>query len=160
MRRFSLFALCYVVAGSAGYLALVLASSRSSASIASWLVDSLGFLYGTLLYIAGLSALYMSCRIVRRVRDPAAVATALPIAFLPSFIGVVGLVHGYISIFRMVAASGTYPKPNDMLDAQSTVLVCLLTGLVLTFPSFVLLAVAMVVKQTRFKKDLGERDAP
>lgn len=112
MKRFSFSALCYVSAGFAGYLALVVTSNGSSASIASWLLDSLGFLYGTLLYVTGLAALYMSCRTIRRARNPGTVACALPIAFLPAFIGVIGLIHGYTSVFHLVAASGTYRKPN------------------------------------------------
>ena len=146
MPRFSLIFICYVVTGFAGYFALFAVASRNDSSFISWLANSLGLLYGTLLYTSGLSAFYVACRSVLRSTRPTEVAAVIPFTFLPAFIGAIGLVHGYIDVYRVLSYSGTSPNPSEMFQAHSVVLVCLLVGLCFTFVSFAILSIAMIVK--------------
>jgi hypothetical protein len=146
MPRFSLIFICYVVTGFAGYFALFAAAIRNDPSFISWLANSLGLLYGTLLYTSGLSAFYVACRSVQRSTRPTEVAAAIPFMFLPALIGAIGVVHGYIGLYRVLSYSGASPNPSEMFQAHSVVLVCLLVGLCFTFVSFAILSIAMIVK--------------
>lgn len=146
MPRFSLMLICYVVTGFAGYFALFAVAIRNDSSFISWLANSLGFLYGTLLYTSGLSVFYVVCRSVLRSTRPTEVAAVIPFTFLPAFIGAIGLVHGYINVYQVLSLSGRLPHPSEMYQAHSVVLVCLLVGLCFTFVSFAILSIAMIVK--------------
>ncbi len=129
-----------------GYFALFIIAGRNDPFLLAWLANSLGMLYGTLLYVSGLASFYVACRCSWRFADASEVAVALPFAFLPAFVGLIGLVHGYISVFRILSMYGTPPKPTEMYEAHATILVCLLVGLCLSLISFALLAIAMLVK--------------
>ena len=146
MPRFSLLSIFYFVTACAGYFALITIAGRNDSSLVTWLANSLGVLYGTLLYVSGLAAFYVACRCSWRSANPSDVAVALPFAFLPTFVGLIGLVHGYISVFRIFSMYGKPPEPTEMYEAHATILVCLLVGLCLSLISFALLAIAMLVK--------------
>jgi hypothetical protein len=157
LKRFSLLSICYTVAGIAGYFALIVASHQTPGSFVDWIVRSLGFLYGTVLYVAGLLAFYVACRTIRTASSAADIAVAIPISLLPTVVGVIGVVHGYISVFYVFSISGMIPEPTDLYSAHATVLVCAMTGLCLTLPSFVILAVVLVVRPSRgyHRRDRG-----
>lgn len=146
MPRFLLLAIFYFVAGCAGYFALFAIARQNNHSLVSWLTNSLGIFYGTLLYVSGLSVIIVACRTCWRAATPSAVAVAIPFTFVPAFIGLIGLIHGYINVYRILSLSGTYPKTTEMYRAHPMVMVCLLVGMCFSFISFALLAVAMLVK--------------
>ncbi|TWU59524.1 hypothetical protein V7x_56020 [Crateriforma conspicua] len=146
MPRFSLILIGYCVTGFAAFFALVTMASRNDASFVSWLVNSLGLLYGTLLYVSGLAAFYISVRYSWRASTASQLAALIPFSLLPGFIGIVGLLHGYVSVFQILALSGTFPKPSDLHHAHATVLICPLVGLAFSLVSFAILAIAMVAK--------------
>lgn len=153
MPRFSLISICYCVAGFAGYFAIFAIASRNDSSFVSWLANSLGLLYGTVLYVSGLAAFYVACRSSWQSTTPAGVAVAIPFTFIPALIGLIGLVQGYINVYHIFSLSGSYPKPSEIYFMHSMVLVCLLVGLCLTFTSFALLATAMLVKSRRLSSE-------
>ena len=119
MRRYSLVTLVYVVAGFAGYFALIVAAQRHPEARVAWLAEALGFLYGTILYVTGFAALYMACDAIRNASSSSDIASAIPISLLPAFIGVVGMVHGYINVYETLSMSGTTAKPVSLYWVQS-----------------------------------------
>ena len=124
MPRFSLLVACCFVAACAGYFALIAVAGQDEDLLASWLAKTLGLLYETVLYASGLSAIFVACRTSWRAASPSAVAVAIPITILPAFIGLIGLIHGYINFYRILAWSSTNPNPTEMWSMHSTVLVC------------------------------------
>ncbi len=156
--RFSLLSLLYLMAAVAGYLAFVPSGGQRGNSLVGWISHSYGSLYGNLLYVSGTVVFYVACRFAWRFQEPARLAIAIPITFVPAFIGLIGLVHGYISVFRLMAVSASYATPAEVQQAHATVLQCLVVGLVLSFISFSTLAVAMVVKSWGLRSTAEDRD--
>lgn len=156
MKRFSLLAIFYTVFGAAGYFAMIVASNTMPGSFVEWIVQSLGFLYGTILYFTGLVAFFVALGTVRKSISAAETVTAIPITLLPALVGVIGAVHGYISVFRALALSRTNLDPTVLYDAHATVLACGMTGLCLTFPSFAMLAIALALRPSQQKAEKWE----
>ena len=156
--RFSLLSLLYLIAAVAGYFAFLPSGGRSGNSLVGWISHSYGSLYGNLLYVSGAVAFYVACRFAWRFQEPARLAIAIPITFVPAFIGLIGMVHGYLSVFRLMAVSASYATPGEVQQAHATVLQCLVVGLVLSFVSFSTLAVAMVVKSWDQRSTADDRD--
>ena len=146
MSRSSLISVVYLIAGIAGYLALLYLRSQSDAPAIVWMADALGVIYGTLLYASGLAALYVACRFSWRCTTPAEVAAAIPFVLLPAYIGLIGLIHGYVSVYWFYASSGMLPRQGELYGTQAMVLICPLVGLGFSFPAFVILSIAMVIK--------------
>lgn len=147
--RFSLGTFLYLVIGIAVYASMLSAAFFGQASWFAWIFNALGLIYGTLLYATSCASLYITFRITWLARKPSEVAVAIPFVFLPTFIGVVGLLHGYMRVYRVLAISASIPKPSEMFYAHAMVLVCLLVGLIATLICFTWLAIAMLVKQWR-----------
>ena len=146
MPRFSLISICFGIAGFAGYFAIVAITIRSDSSVIAWLARSLGALYGTLIYFSGLSALYIACRTVRHATRPSELAVVIPLAMLPAFMGLVGLVHGYVGVYRILSVSRKRVASTSLFELHASVLACPLVGLVFSFVTVAIIAIAMVAK--------------
>jgi len=136
----------FCITGFAGYFALLAMAARNDDSLLSWLANSLGLLYGTLLFITGLASICIACRSTRRSVERQSVASAIPFVFLPAYIGIIGCVHGYIHIYHILLMTGTTIKQSHMFFAYHTALVSFLVGLVLSFIPFAILCVTLILK--------------
>ncbi|MEL6109355.1 MAG: hypothetical protein AAFU85_25390 [Planctomycetota bacterium] len=153
MPRLSLFFICYVVACVAVLFSLILSANGAEPGVARWLLNSLGLMYGGLLYVSGTAAIYVSIRVASRSKSLADLASALPFAFVPTLIGLIGLLHGFISFSSLLRGQPTPPKPSELYFAQSVALASPLVGLCFSTIAFVILATVMLRRSSVFNQD-------
>lgn len=124
-------------------------------SLMSWMMMSLGPFYGLVIPLAGLAVFIGACIVVASNRRPAVIAAFLVFLPLPLMIGMFGSVHGFISSFQIIATGGATPKPSDVAMGISTGLFTTLVGLLVTFPSFFVLAFGLFFR-TLLEKPSGK----
>jgi len=117
-----------------------------SQSFLSWMITSLGPFYALVIPLTGLAVFIGACVVVASSRRPAVVAAFLVFLPLPLMIGLIGTVHGFISSFQIIATAGATPKPSDIAAGISTGLFTTLVGLLVTFPSLLVLAFGLFFK--------------
>ena len=144
MQRFSLFTLLYGVAAFAVFFGVSFTGTKYPDSLSGWIVESVGGLYGTLIYATGLVALLLAVTRVGTSDTPGPIAAAIPVVWLPSLIGLVTLLHGYIVMYRIIASMPSYPKPSELFYAHAICLTRLLLGLSFSIISFTILSVGLI----------------
>ncbi len=137
--------MCYTIAAIAVFLALILALNQMSLGL-QWLFYSVGAFYGTILFVTGTWALYISCRSARNASSVAEVAVALPLAFLPVFIGLVGSLQGFVNVAYIVSVVSPPLKQSELFEGLGTAASTLVVGALLTLPSYLVISVAMLKK--------------
>jgi len=133
--------------GLAVFFASFVLASRSTETVANWYWDSLGVLYGTLLYFSGLAGLYVACRNSWNSSGFADLAITIPIALLPAFIGLIGSVHGYISVNHSISDLGASLNQTEMSFAHVTVLTSFLVGLCFSLVPSVIISIAVLFRR-------------
>ena len=146
LSRFSLFTLVFVVAAFACYFAVIAWGTRNPLSIAGWLIESLGAIYGTAIYATGFSTLFVAIRSALRSTETHAVAIVMPFTLVPTMIGTIAMLHGYIFMNRVIASSPSYPKHSDTAYAHAFSLTPMLVGLCFTTASFTILCITLMLR--------------
>ena len=154
MPRFSIVGIAYVVAVVAGLFAFLSFATRFENSFAGWLLQSLGLIYVVAFTASGALAVFVAFRSCKRSRTPSEVAVGIPVTVVPIMVGVIGLLHGYVSLYRVIGMPKLAVQPINLYDAAATILACPMIGLLLSCLTFTPLAIAMVVKQ-RFDRDVA-----
>ncbi|MCH5374186.1 MAG: MotA/TolQ/ExbB proton channel family protein [Planctomycetes bacterium] len=124
-------------------------------SYLSWMFSSLGPIYGLLIPLAGITVFLGACLVVAMSRRPAVIAAYLVFLPLPLLIGVFGSIQGLIASYAVIAASTTSPKPADVAAGVSTALFTVLIGLLVSFPSYFVLAVGLLMRTLAGNADQG-----
>lgn len=104
------------------YLATILPSSFVADT-----VDSLGALYGTLLFATGIFAIFASFAQDRSAASDDAVLGARWIVFVPVIVGFIGVFHGYLSMAPYYST-----LPDDIAVPHNTVWATVTVGALLT----------------------------
>ncbi len=148
MKRTNAAAVIYLAVGFAVFIAsfVVASSSSRNITIVSWYWDSLGSLYGTLIYFSGLMGLYVACRNLWNSNGSTEIVTAIPVAVLPAVFGLIGSVHGYISVHHSISELGASIDQTQMSFAHVTVLTSLLVGLCFSIVPLIVIAIAALVR--------------
>ncbi|MDM4019413.1 hypothetical protein [Roseiconus lacunae] len=144
MNRISLFTLCLAVAAFSAFFAIVVMGIRQPGSIAGWLIESLGWFYGVTIHGTGSVALLVALAQLRRSYSPASTACLIPITFIPAFVGVIGLLHNYIYMNRVIASSPSYPKHDAFAYGHAFGLTPLLVGMCFTTVAFAILSFSLL----------------
>lgn len=113
--------------------------------------NALGPFYALVIPFAGLAVFVGACVVVSFNRRPAVIAAFLVFLPFPLLIGLFGSLQGLISSLSSIAMSGTSPMPSDVAEGISVGLFTTLVGLVVTFPSYFVLAFGLFF-QTLFDK--------
>ncbi|MCS7469963.1 hypothetical protein NZK35_25205 [Stieleria sp. ICT_E10.1] len=153
MNRISLFTLCFAVAAFAAFFAIVVMGARQPDSIAGWLVESLGWFYGVTIYGTGSFALLVAIAQLRRSCSPASTACLIPLAFIPAFVGVIGLLHNYIYMNRLIASSPSYPKHDALAYGHAFGLTPLLVGMCFTTVAFAILSFSLLHRSLKDERE-------
>jgi len=133
--------------GFAVFFASFVLASSSTETVANWYWDSLGALYGTLLYFSGLAGLYVACRTFWNSSGSAEVAITFAIALLPAFIGLIGSVHGYISVHHSISDLGASLNQTQMSSAHVTVFTSFLVGLCFSIVPSIIISIAILFRR-------------
>jgi hypothetical protein len=105
-----------------------------------WLFQSLGLMYSGLFLLSAVIGFVLTLVLLVRGKGPMSVVCLLLVVHLPVVIGVLGAVQGMISMYSVLAASNSTPKPADLAQGISISLVTVLIGSMLTL-GFYLLAI-------------------
>lgn len=115
----------------------------------SWLhfyYDSCGLLFSLLLPLFGLLGFALTVALVVRGRGATLGPTLVFAVLLPVFIGLYGTIDGFVSTFRVLAASVSTPKPAEVAMGIQMSLVTLWLGMFLAIPSYVVAAGGTVAR--------------
>jgi hypothetical protein len=149
-----------VVAQTPGLLAQ--ADEPETQSFASWLIQSLG-LFGFLALLSAVLIFIGACAVVCLARRPAVIAAYVVFLPLPLLLAVMGALQGLVGAFGTVGRSGIELKQGQTVGLLAEVLVQPLSALMLTLPSYLVIAVALFVRTLladRARPSGGGRDSP
>ena len=127
---------------------LAQAGSEFQESFASWLIGCLG-LYGVLALLAGAVVFLGACFVVSFARRPAVIAAYLVFLLLPPLLGILGALAGIVSAFSVLARTAGEIKQSAICGALAEALVTPLTALMITLPSYGVIAIGLFVRTLR-----------
>jgi hypothetical protein len=116
-----------------------------------WMLECLG-LFGLLAVLAAVVIFFGSWIVVFTVRRPAVIASYLVFLLFPLLLAVTGALKGLVGAFSVMAMAGVELKMSQIVGALSEVLVLPLTALMLTLPSFLVVAVGLFVRTLAEKR--------
>ncbi len=120
-------------------------------SYAEWVIRSLG-VCGLMTFLVGAVIFVGACVVVFRARRPAVIASYLVFLGLPLLLGILGAVtrpFGGPSAFTDVAQSDTTLPQWQIFDGVSAVLLSLRVAIMVTLPSYFVLAIGLFVRTLR-----------
>lgn len=127
---------------------LAQAHAPAGESFASWLVRSLG-LCGFLALLAGAAVFVGACLVVFLSRRPAVIAAYLVFLLLPLLLAIIGALKGSVSSFAVLGASDIQIKQSQIFGGLAQALLLPLTALMVTFPSYLVIAIGLFVRALR-----------
>lgn len=133
--------------------------ARPPMSLLQWMLQSLGPFYALVLPLAGLAVFAGACAVVFAGRRPAVVAAYLPLVPLPFLIGIYGSLQGFIASLSVIATAVSSPPPSAVAEGVSTGLFTSLVGLLLTFPSYLLVSIGLLVRAAQSPGRVPNRGA-
>ncbi len=107
-----------------------------------WLIQCLG-LFGMLAVLMAIALFFGSWIVVFATRRPAVIASYAVFLLLPMLLAIAAALKGMVGAFSVVAMSGTELKQTQIVGLLSEVLVIPLTALMLTIPTFFILATGL-----------------
>jgi hypothetical protein len=122
-------------------------------SYLAWMYNALGIKYAALLTLSGLCVFFVVIAAVIFCKRPATLASFLVLLPLPFLIGVFASVEGMIASWSVMATSTTSPNPSELGLGISTALFSTLVGLVVTFPSYLLMAIGLPLRAIAHRQD-------
>jgi hypothetical protein len=124
------------------------AQTPAGESFALWLLRSLG-LTGFLTLLVGAAIFVGACLVVFRTRRPAVIASYLVFLLLPWLLAILGALKGSVASFPVIAAAGLELKQSQIFGGLAQVLLLLLVALVVTLPSYLVIAIGLFVRTLR-----------
>jgi len=121
------------------------AESVQQVSYLFWLFQSLGF-YSLLLLGSGFMMFVGAVLVAAMSRRPSVLAAYLALVPIPAILGVIGMFHGLITIFEVVATAESAVHPASLASGISSTLVCPLTGILCSLPAFLVTVICLLVK--------------
>ena len=141
-----LLAVLCIVAGygsGAGILAEVAEPGEQNFLI--WLIQCLG-LFGMLAVLVAIALFFGSWIVVFAARRPAVIASYCVFLLLPLLLAVAAALKGLVAAFSVYAMADTDMKQTHIIGLLSEVLVIPLTALMLTIPTFFILATGLFIR--------------
>ena len=124
-------------------------------SLLGWMMSALGPFYLFVLSTLGLLLFAGGLIVVVGSRRPGVIAACLAFVPLPLLISLVGMLHGMISSFAVIAMSSTAPKPSEVYAGTGQALVFPLFGLCMTIPGLVVLASGLLYREMTARRENG-----
>lgn len=114
-----------------------------------WMYESLGSVYCALILSTGLVVFLGACFLVLRRRRPAIVAAYLVFIPIPLLIGIFSAVHRFIIMHAVIANYNWEPTSQEVARGISVYLFPILAGFVVVAPSYLVVAVGLLVSLLR-----------
>ncbi|MDZ4689298.1 MAG: hypothetical protein SH850_29840 [Planctomycetaceae bacterium] len=142
--------------GSFGVLAQAIAPGQS---MLAWVLQSLS--WSTLLaLLAGVAIFAGACTLIATKRRPAVIAAYMALLPLPVLISVCGTLKGMIASFAVIAASpNLQPTTADYAGAWASSLFSLLAAIMVSSPTYLVLASGLLFGTLRANADATQRTA-
>jgi hypothetical protein len=112
----------------------MLAEPVQQQSFLSWMFSSIGPVYLSVLCLLGLLLFFGGLIVVLATRRPGVIAACLAFVPLPLMIGLIGMFHGALESFAVIAASSTAPAPRDVAAGVAKLIADPLFALCVTLP--------------------------
>lgn len=122
-----------------------------------WMFQSLGPIYGVLIPFCGLAVFLGALLVVVGSRRPSVSAAFLVWIPLPLLIGLVGAIHGTISICAVIARTTTPASPSELAAGISMTLFAALFGLLCTLPGYLVIAFGLLLRTIAWR---GPQEVP
>lgn len=132
--KLSLLLCLSVIGGCAAFFVLQVVAGQAPSSFIALTVERLGVLYGSLLFTTGVFAMLVASREFLSNSTDDRGSRALWIAGLPVVIGMVGVVHGYLSLagyYSMLSPEIAIPHATVWTTAMVGVFFTILSATIL-----------------------------
>ena len=104
-------------------------------------------IYQMTMVLLGIGVLVEVIRLLRRLPTPGAIASLLPIATLPVWMGLIATIHAYRGTYSIFEEwRGLVPQFSELAYAYDHCLSFVLIGLVASFPSVVAIGIGLYVR--------------
>ncbi|REJ69284.1 MAG: hypothetical protein DWQ31_05280 [Planctomycetota bacterium] len=121
-------------------------------SVLSWMFESLGSFHAFLLTFVSFVLFVAACVLVCSVRRPSVIAAFLVFVPLPLLLGLAGTLHQLIDSFRLAGiVDPTDPFGPEVTINVAATLVSTFVGLMLTFPSLIVLGLGLLLRTALWK---------
>jgi hypothetical protein len=114
-------------------------------SYVAWLMRCLGTV-GLLTLVTGAGVFLGACAVVFWARRPAVIASYLVFLLLPLLLGEIAAISAMVSVFGTLARSGAEASGSQILGSLAQVLVTPLSALIITAPSYLVVAIGLFVR--------------
>lgn len=128
-------------------------------SFLSWALKSLGTFHGLTVVLAGVAVFAGACFAVAASRRPAVIASCLILLPLPLMVGVCGALKGQIAslaVLSMSSAAAAKLSGPDIAGGVAAGLLPLFVALLVTWPSYLVLAAGLIARTALFKTGSSE----
>jgi len=119
---------------------------------ASWLslyYQACGVKFGIALPFFGLLSFVLTCMVLFKVQGRPRGATLACVLALPVFVGLYGMIDGWVVMAEMTLYSTIHPKPSEYALGSFISLYTMLVGLFLSLPSYILATIMLSVRALR-----------
>jgi hypothetical protein len=120
------------------------------------MLKSLGF-YDLLSLLAGLAVFVGACFVVARARRPAVIASYLVFLLLPLLFAILGGLKGAVASSAVLAGAEVEIKQWEVFAGISQALLMLLMALMVTIPSYFVIAIGLFVRTLQAQKGIESR---
>ena len=124
---------------------LAQAGEPEGGSFLVWLVEVLG-LFGLLALLTGVVIFFGACLVVFLARRPAVIASYFAFLLLPLLLAITGALKGLVGAFSLIARADVDLKQSQIFGNITEVLVLPLSALLVTIPSYFVLAIGLFVR--------------
>lgn len=142
-RLFLSFVGCVLLLCSA--CAILELSGYQYTSIAGWPPR----IYQMMMTLLGIGVFIEIVRLLRRLETPSAIASMLPIATLPVWLGLTATIYGYRGIYSLYTEAGYSPRFSDLAYGYEDCLSFVLIGLAASCPAVVVLSIALYIRASQ-----------
>lgn len=129
----------------------VLGQAPGGESMLTWMIRTLSF-DGLLLLLLGVAIFAGACWVVRRSRRPAPIAAYLVFLPLPLIFACFGALKGNIASLSVMSFTGEVPSSADLSQGIAACLLPLLVALVVTCPSYFVVAFGLLARAMRAER--------
>jgi hypothetical protein len=120
--------------------------AQPAPSLVQWFLGAMGWFWTLSIMLSGFAVFIGACLVVGLNRRPGVIATYLVFLPLPVLIGLFACIDGRLNAYRVLDTASGEPRLRQLALAEATSLVSVYTGMLVTIPSYFVIAFGLLVR--------------